>query len=65
METVYIVVLDYCSACVKTYEQEFEKGWQDDDVKLWLLKHTDYDHNTCCYMVHTEPIEVIEGEIND
>lgn len=65
METVYIVVLDYCSACIKTYEQEFEKGWQDDDVVHWLWKHTDYDESSCYYMYNTEPIEVIEGEVKN
>ena len=63
METVYIVVLDYCSACVKTYEQDFKNNWQCEDVEQWLCEHTDYKDSQCYYMASKEPIEVIEGDV--
>ena len=65
MKTAYIVVLDYCSGCVKTYEHDFPANAQNEDVKNWLKEKTDFKDDQCYYMWNWNPIDIIEGDVND
>ena len=60
-ETVYVAVMDYCSACIKMYELELKKGWQCAEVEEWLNDNTDYSDSQCYYMASKEPIEVLNN----
>ena len=42
MKKAYIVVMDFCSGCIKTYEHDFPEGAQNEDVENWLEEKTDF-----------------------
>ena len=65
MKNAYIVVMDFCSGCIKTYEHDFPEGAQNEDVEGWLEKKTDFKNDQCYYMWDWNPIPIIEGDVND
>lgn len=65
MKTAYIVVMDFCSSCIKTYEHDFPVGVQSEDVEGWLEEKTDFKSGQCYYMWNWNPIPFIEGDVND
>ena len=65
MKKAYIVVMDFCSGCIKTYEHDFPEGTQNDEVEGWLEEKTENKNDQCYYMWKWEPIEIIEGDVND
>lgn len=65
MKTIYIVVLDYCCGCIKTYEHDFPADVQNETIKSWLEEKTDFKDDQCYYMWDWEPIPTIEGVTND
>lgn len=65
MKKAYIVVMDFCSGCIKTYEHDFPEGAQSEEVEGWLEEKTDFKASQCYYMCKWEPIEIIEGDVND
>lgn len=65
MKKAYIVVMDFCSGCIKTYEQDFPEGAQNEDVESWLEEKTDFKNDQGYYMWDWNPIPFIEGDVND
>ncbi len=66
MKKAYIVVMDFCSGCIKTYEHDFPEGAQNEDVEGWLEEKTDFKSDQCYYMWDWNPIPFIEeGDVND